>query len=42
MKCNERDRTLFWSGFFMGFAVGILYVVVLTLFFHTNKKEERV
>lgn len=33
MMRNERDRALFWMGFMLGWGVGILYVVVLTVVF---------
>ena len=33
MKYNERDRALFWMGFMLGWGMGILYVVVLTVVF---------
>ena len=33
MMRNERDRALFWMGFMIGWGMGILYVVVLTLLF---------
>ena len=33
MKCYERDRALFWMGFMMGWGMGVLYVVFLTVVF---------